>query len=110
MIVNGYKIGPKADLSRAYLTGANLWDAIGNGKEVMHDHSFEDYKLAWTRDSKKETTLQIGCVNTLFSKWVESDSTWIESLDVGKSTKWWSIYRDKVLKLVEDNPAVMHSG
>ena len=92
-----------ADLRDAYLGGADLTDAnlfncIGNMRQIK-SAQFEKWGLTWTHD-----TLQIGCQNHSIEDWKNFTDEQISKMDSG-ALKWWKKYKEIIFALLEASPA-----
>ena len=93
-----------ADLSDAYLSGANLSganlrgadlsDAIGNKKELK-TMQIDTYAIGFTKDR-----LQIGCKNYSIVEWRNFTKEEISEMDKD-AFEWWEKWRDFIFKSIE---------
>ena len=82
-----------ADLSGADLSGASLWDAKGNGFEIINGPINMFYSITMTKHA-----IQIGCKNYSYEEWLNFIDEDIKDMDCD-AIDFWSEYKDVVLGL-----------
>jgi len=82
-----------ADLSGADLSGASLWDAKGNGFEIINGPINMFYSITMTKHA-----IQIGCKNYSYEEWLNFIDEDIKDMDYD-ALGFWNDYRDAVLGL-----------
>jgi len=95
MEINGHKIEPYANLQDAYLQGANLWDCIGNGREITTIQTAR-YVITYTSD-----VMQIGCSKYPISDWFALTDEEIAAMDPPHSLKWWRKWKPILQAILE---------
>ena len=75
-----------ADLSGADLSGANLWNTIGNKKEIFTFQT-NKYTVVIYQDH-----IQIGCKNFSQSEWFNFSDDEITEMDSG-ALDWWCTHK-----------------
>lgn len=113
-IETGYKKGRRADLSgvdlsgvdltgadlrETNLTGANLWDIIGNGREIK-SMQIERYSVVYTSD-----ILQIGCERHTVEEWRDFTDQEIDKMD-SETLDWWKKWKEWIFNTIEMSPAI----
>jgi len=86
-----------ADLSGADLSGASLWDAKGNGSEIINGPINMFYSITMTKHA-----IQIGCKNYSYEEWLNFIDEDIKDMDYD-ALGFWSEYKDAVLGLWVEN-------
>ena len=84
----------KADLRGADLTGVNLWNTIGNMREIK-SMQIDTYCIAWTKNR-----LQIGCENHSVEEWKNFDDEIIKDMDGGRGLLWWKKWKDIIFQII----------
>ena len=77
----------EASLRGADLKGANLWNTIGNNREVK-SLQCDGYQVAVTNK-----VLQIGCQNHPIKAWLAFSDARIADMDPGYSLDWWRVWK-----------------
>ena len=85
------------NLSGADLSGASLWDAKGNGFEIINGPINMFYSITMTKHA-----IQIGCKNYSYEEWLNFIDEDIKDMDCD-AFEFWSEYRDAVLGLWVEN-------
>ena len=79
--------------------GANLWGAVGNGREIKSIQAF-CYPIAYT-----STHMFIGCEGHTIKDWANFTSDEIFKMDGDKATVFWNENKELILWLISKNPA-----
>ena len=80
-----------AILKGATFTNAGLYDAIGNGREMIRIDT-EQYNIVITKD-----IVQIGCKGYTLEEWLSFSNKKIKSFDnTNDSLAWWKEWRPKI--------------
>lgn len=88
-----------ADLSDADLSYADLWDTIGNMREIK-SLQVDKYAIAYTAE-----VLQIGCQRHAIEDWWSFDDNTIAVMDSG-ALEWWKKWKPILQSIIELSPAV----
>lgn len=88
-----------AYLKEANLQGVDLWNCVGNMKEVK-SLQIDTYRITYTKDF-----LQIGCQGHPIEDWWSFDDETIKGMDKG-ALEWWKSNKDYIKMTLERYPAV----
>ena len=88
-----------ANLSNAILTGCNLWNTKGNGREIKNIVT-PTYPVTYTRDR-----LQIGCRNHAIADWWVFTYDDIGEMDNG-ALEYWREHKDLLRATITSEPAI----
>ena len=93
--LEGHKDGKRANLSEANLygadlSGARLWDTIGNGVEIR-TLQLPEYTVVYAGDR-----IQIGCKNHSIQEWSEFDDEVIKGMS-DNALDFWKKYKTLIL-------------
>jgi len=88
-----------ASLNYANLNYANLYDALGNMKQIKTIY-LEAYHINYTKD-----VIQIGCENHSIEDWISFDDKRILEMDGKTALTFWREYKDFIFTTIELIPA-----
>lgn len=93
-----------ADLFGADLSGANLYDTIGNMREIKSLQT-DRYPITYTAE-----VMQIGCENHTLAEWWEFDDQTIYSMNPPHSLPWWGKWKPILLEIIEEASPATPTG
>ena len=89
-----------ANLRDARLLGADMWDTVGNRREIKNIDYLPFWGVTYT-----STHMQIGCQNHRIKDWGLFNDGEIDRMDC-KALEFWSAHKDEIFSVLEKHPAI----